>query len=123
MRAMETERNVMRLEIPEGANVQILIGQTPALALPDETRSRHPAVGVGGLMVKGVLGGVVVVTVATLGLHMMLTGTQAAAGGETPARRADQVPPAFQRQIEQQPTVTPPPGQQPPGKNPFGLEN
>jgi hypothetical protein len=43
------------------------------------------------------------------------------------AQTADQVTADFQKQLQQPPTVTPPPGEtgarQPPGKNPFGLEN
>jgi hypothetical protein len=46
---------------------------------------------------------------------------------EAPAQTADQVTADFQRQLQQQPTVIPPPGQtvapETPGKNPFGLEN
>ena len=46
---------------------------------------------------------------------------------EAPAQTADQVSADFQRQLQQPPTVIPPPGQtvapETPGKNPFGLEN
>jgi hypothetical protein len=46
---------------------------------------------------------------------------------EAPPQIAGQVPADFQKQLQQPPTVTPPPGQTgapgTPGKNPFGLEN
>jgi hypothetical protein len=46
---------------------------------------------------------------------------------ESPAQTASQLPADFQRQLQQPPTVTPPPGQtilpETPRKNPFGLEN
>jgi hypothetical protein len=46
---------------------------------------------------------------------------------EALAQAAAQVPADFQRQLQQPPTVIPPPGQTgapgTPGKNPFGLEN
>ena len=46
---------------------------------------------------------------------------------EAPAQAAGQVPADFQRQLQQPPTVIPPPGQavaaETPGKNPFGLED
>ena len=46
---------------------------------------------------------------------------------ESPAQAASQLPADFQRQLQQPPTVTPPPGQtilpETPRKNPFGLEN
>jgi len=46
---------------------------------------------------------------------------------EAPAQAAGQVPADFQRQLQQPPTVIPPPGQtgapETPAKNPFGLEN
>jgi hypothetical protein len=46
---------------------------------------------------------------------------------EAPPQIASQVPADFQRQLQEPPTVTPPPGQTDapgtPGKNPFGLEN
>jgi hypothetical protein len=46
---------------------------------------------------------------------------------EAPEQTAGQVTADFQRQLQQAPTVIPPPGQtaapETPGKNPFGLEN
>jgi hypothetical protein len=46
---------------------------------------------------------------------------------EAPAQTTGEVTANFQKQLQQPPTVTPPPGQTDapgtPGKNPFGLEN
>jgi hypothetical protein len=46
---------------------------------------------------------------------------------EAPAQAAGQIPADLQRQLQQPPTVIPPPGQtgapETRGKNPFGLEN
>ena len=46
---------------------------------------------------------------------------------EAPPQTAGEVTANFQKQLQQPPTVTPPPGQtgapETPGKNPFGLEN
>jgi hypothetical protein len=46
---------------------------------------------------------------------------------EAPAQAAGQIPADLQRQLQQPPTVIPPPGRtiapETPGKNPFGLEN
>jgi hypothetical protein len=46
---------------------------------------------------------------------------------EAPAQTASEVTANFQKQLQQPPTVIPPPGQtgapETPGKNPFGLEN
>ena len=132
----------MYLEIPEGANVQIIVG-TPPLALADETRQECPTQTERRPILKGLV--VVIALVATflVGEHFgdRAAGTQIAAvpmprrslaaeqhvfpDAPIPNPQSQQasrgVPPEFQNELRQPPTVTPPLGT-PPGKNAFGLE-
>lgn len=141
----------MNLELPEGTTVQIFIGRPvpaalaadgSAISLPDPRRARPLLKGVGVILLVG--------AAFYLGQHSVVRhpGVQVAAAGEAapsiPAlprplavpdhplphvAQADpnQVPPDFQRQLQQAPNVVPPPGiplrSQAAGAHPFGLEN
>src|SRR5208282_3363289 len=136
----------MHLEIPEGANVQIIVGQRAALALPNETdaaprltaRAARP-------WTRGIAVGLLLFGSFTLGQRFggrpdasalapaadtgarpepaAVAGPVTADGlrGRQPAGAAAQVPPAFEQQLRRPPTVVPPPGQEAPGRSPFGL--
>lgn len=135
----------MNLEIPEGANVQIFIGVSPPLVIPDQSSltvpSRH----------RGILGSTLKVTA----IFVMVIGGfwvgeqhgQAAdqnvgfagpppqveqvvpgqAAAQPPAPGAGEVPPNFQATLQQPPNFQPPPGQNAGSasgnKNPFGLQD
>ncbi len=141
----------MNLEIPEGANIQIIIGRAPPLALSDQrgdtpvrTRSR----GLLGTTLK--FAGIAVVIFgafwageqrvqpadADVGfaapppVNQAFTGQApgpSRADAQTPATGAGQVPPGFQAQLQQPPSIQPPPGQNAGSgsgnSNPFGLQS
>jgi hypothetical protein len=126
----------MHLMLPDDVRLQVLIapvGATPLLeserpAARAQRASRHP-------LLKGTA------VVALMGLAFLLGQHTHLVFRPTPAAQAEaapqqpppatnlpqQVPPNFERQLQQAPTVTPPPGQPSPdaasGKNPFGMEN
>ncbi len=137
----------MNLQIPEGANVHIMIGSGPALALTDQ-RAELPA----RSRSRGILGATFKVGLVCLlvigsfwigeqrgqgadddaGIGAPPPITQAfpsqAAAAEPPApSAAGQVPPSFTAQLQQQPTIQPAPGQTPASgtgsQNAFGLDN
>jgi hypothetical protein len=132
----------VHLEIPEGANVQIIVG-TPALALADENRQECLAQTGGRPILKGLVVAIALVGTFLVGEHFggRAAGTQIATVSmpqrslaaeqhvfpdaplpnpqSQPTSRG--VPPEFQNGLHQPPTVTPPPGAAT-GTNPFGLE-
>jgi hypothetical protein len=134
----------MELVIPDGAQVQITIGNARLLALPNET-APHPATPKsGGRFLKGVVAGVLILGAFQAGRILPHRGdpippAQASVGERTPpvlpraAAAADQpeaaeIPPAFRDNLAQPPQVAPPPGQAvvaapgtPTPANPFGL--
>jgi hypothetical protein len=121
------------------------------LALPGEATAARPTRRYGRLLLKGSLGLMLLTGTFAIGQHFGsslhapdLARTAAALPRpappaeqhtflehpqprEAPPQIAGQVPADFQKQLQQPPTVTPPPGQTDapgtPGKNPFGLEN
>ena len=121
------------------------------LAAPSDAAAVRPAPRFGRLLLKGGLGVMLLAGSFSIGQHFgssphspQLARTAAALPQpaptleqytlpdrpqprEAPAQTAGQVPADFQRQLQQPPTVTPPPGQTgapgTPAKNPFGLEN
>lgn len=133
----------MHLEIPEGANVQIIVRSSPPLALADESRQERPAQTGGRPILKGLVVAIALVGTFVVGQHFggRAAGTQTAAASiSRPSPAGEQhafpdaplpnpqrqqasggVPPEFQNELRQAPTVTPPPGAAS-GKNPFGLE-
>jgi hypothetical protein len=141
----------MNLEIPEGANVHIFIGKAPTLALTDqraEVVERSRGRGLLGRTLKVGLVGILVIGGFWIGEQRSQTATadtgfaapppvsqafpsqagipnQAAA--RPPAPNAGQVPPSFQAQLQQPPSIQPPPGQNSGsgnnGANAFGLSN
>jgi hypothetical protein len=120
-------------------------------ALSGNTGAPGPARRFGRLLLKGALGVMLLAGSFAVGQHFgsssrapELAGTAAALPRpalsteqpafpdrpqprEAPAQTAGQLPADFQRQLQQPPTVIPPPGQivapGTPAKNPFGLEN
>jgi len=144
----------MELVIPEGARVHITIDNTPVLAVPDETAPTRPPARPSRKLLKGALALVLLFGAFEAGRHLAAqpdasgaTRAAFAMPGQAPAPSPEQhafpdrplrealapaaptqeIPPEFRRQLGQQPSVIPPPGQTPPGgaavKNPFGLEN
>jgi hypothetical protein len=167
----------MQFEIPEGADVHIIIGKPTSWAfsprtcavgkacakldpgvggefpaLPGEATGARQAPRYGHLLLKGGLGLMLLTGSFAIGQHFGssphapdLARTAAALPRPAPPAEqhtfldhaqpreapppqiAGQVPADFQKQLQQPPTVTPPPGQTDapgtPGKNPFGLEN
>ncbi len=142
----------MSFEIPEGANVQVIVGNAPVLALPDETigtDQRRAFRRSGGatlklLMALLLVGSGVLLGWVAGGHHGEATAALPSAGlsspppvaqafpahppaAAAPARSSSaQVPPAFTQQLQQAPTLVPAPGQPPAGapqRNAFGLEN
>ena len=135
----------MQLEIPEGANVQIIVGNSAPLALADESRQTGASRGGARPILKGLIVAIVLVGTFVVGQHFggRAAGTHtavAAASMPRPAPTGEQhafpdpplpnpprqqasvgVPPEFQSELRQPPTVTPPPGAAS-TKNPFGLE-
>ena len=135
----------MLLEIPEGANVQIIVGNAAPLALADESRQTGTLRTGGRPVLKGLVVAIVLVGTFVVGQHFggRTAGTQTAAAAASmprPAPTAKQhafpdlplpnprrqqvsggVPPEFQNELRQPPTVAPPPGAAS-TKNPFGLE-
>ncbi len=136
----------MELVIPDGAQVHITIGNTPPLALANETPPQPAAVQSGGRFLKGVVAGVLILGAFQAGRMMSHRGgpippAQASVEERTPpvlpraAATADQpeaaeIPPAFRGKLSQPPQVAPPPGQPavaapgtPTPANPFGLHD
>ena len=134
----------MHLEIPEGANVQIIIGSPTLLALADESQQARPTQTGGWPILKGLAVAIGLVGTFVVGQHFgeRPAGAQIAAAvsmpppaptreqhafpdaplpNSQPQQDSGGVPPEFQDQLRQPPTVTPPPGTTS-GKNPFGLE-
>jgi len=118
------------------------------LAIPGEASAARPAPRFGRLLLKGGLGVMLLAGSFAVGQHFggsphtpELARTAVALPRpaptadqhafpdrpQPPAQTASQLPADFQRQLQQPPTVTPPPGQtilpETPRKNPFGLEN
>ena len=142
----------MSFEIPEGANVQIIVSNAPVLALPDETSRadqraafrRSGGAALKLLMALLLVGGGVLLGWVAGAHHAEATAALPSAGLPSPPPVAQafpvhppavaqaapsppaQVPPAFTQQLRQAPTVVPAPGQPPvgaPHRNAFGLEN
>lgn len=147
----------MSFEVPDGASIQIIVGKAPPLAMSDETgRPREPArkTSIWRTSVKGLVAVALLVGGFAIGQHSngangsaKLGTAQAAASSTpppvqrafpdhalatdhpalTPAPTSDQVPPTFTQELQQPPTVVPPPGQPPgsaaPAKSAFGLDN
>lgn len=139
----------MNLEIPDGVNVQIIVGDTPLLAL-DSQSTRGTVAGRAGRSHGALLK--VFSVVALLGSGFLvgaLVGghhSQATAFPTVPAVRAPppvaqsyavtppgpvpsptpKIPPPLAERLGEVPTVMPAPGQPPSGtprRNAFGLEN
>jgi hypothetical protein len=142
----------MNFEIPEGANVHIIIGRAPPLVLTDQ-RAEPPLRPRG----RGIIGTTLKFTsIAVLVIGAFWVGEQRvqAAGADTgfaapsPVNQAfpsvvpppsqaeaqrpsvappDQFPPSFQAQLQTPPDIQPPPGQNPAAangnQNAFGLSN
>ena len=167
------ERRRMQFEIPEDANVHIVIGKPTSwsfsprtcsagkayaglgpegggelVALSGEPSAARPAPRFRRHLLKGSLSAMLLAGSFAVGLHFgsfprapELARTAAALPRPTPTteQRAFPDPPQppeasavtagevtanFQKQLQQSPTVIPPPGlPETPGKNPFGLEN
>lgn len=135
----------MHFEIPEGANVHIIVGNSAPLALVDESRQAGTLRTGGRPVLKGLVVAIVLVGTFVVGQHFggRAAGTQTAAAAASmprPAPTGEQhafpdlplpnpqrqqasggLPTEFQNELRQPPTVTPPPGSAS-GKNPFGLE-
>jgi len=135
----------MELVIPDGAQVHITIGNTPLLALPNETAPQPATQKSGARFLKGIVAGVLVLGAFQAGQVMSHRGdpvppAQASVAERAPpvlprtAAMADQpeaaeIPPAFRDKLAQPPQVAPPPGQAavvapgtPTPANPFGLQ-
>ena len=142
----------MNFEIPDGTQVQVIIGKAPLLALPDGTEAERPKSSPGRPILMAAIAVLLLAGAFTGGRLVGAHGAHAGVASATeavahppppPVRQgfpdhaladptagnaAGQVPEAFQRELQQQPTVVPPPGKPaapPPtaGKNGFGLEN
>jgi hypothetical protein len=133
----------MNLEIPEGANVQIIIGPALPLALTDQ-REEAPARmrGRGGIGTTLKFAGIAVLifgafwvgeqrvrpAIAEAGFAAPQPVSQgpgpSQADAQAPTAPAGQVPAEFQAQLQQQPSIQPPPGQNAGSgnSNPFGLQ-
>ncbi len=134
----------MELVIPDGAQVHITIGNTPLLALPNETVPQPATPKSGGRFLQGVVAGVLILGAFQAGRIMShrddpIPLAQASvaerappvlprAGAAADQPEAAEIPPAFREKLAQPPQVAPPPGQAAvvaPGTstpaNPFGL--
>jgi hypothetical protein len=134
----------MELVIPDGARVHITIGNTPLLALPNETATQPAALKSGSRFLKSVVAGALILGAFQAGRVMSHRGdpippAQASVEERTPPglpravaapdqAAAVQIPPAFRDKLAQPPQVAPPPGQaavaapgDPTPANPFGL--
>jgi hypothetical protein len=127
----------MNFEIPEGANIQIIIGRVPPLALTDQrteapVRTRDRSVigttlkfaGIAMLVFSAFWVGEQRVQPAQAFPNQAPAPSQAEA--QTPGAGAGQVPPDFQAQLQQPPSIQPAPGQNTGSgggnNNPFGLQ-
>ena len=125
----------MNLEIPEGANIQIIIGRAPPFALTDQraetpvrTRDRH----IIGTTLKFAGITLLVFSAFWVGEQRAQPAqafpNQAPVPGQAEAQTpgAGQVPPDFQAQLQQPPSIQPAPGQNTGSgggnSNPFGLQ-
>jgi hypothetical protein len=114
----------MELVIPDGAQVHIMVGQPPLVALPNDPRAvasqpERPS----GRIVKSLVVGVLLIGAFQTGRllpHHAETASAAqptAAAGTVPdvtgRSAAGEIPPAFRAQIAQPPHVVPPPGATP----------
>lgn len=124
----------MNLELPADARIQIFVAPAgdpvprpeSTLVLPSPAPRRR-------LLLKGTIVLVLVGSAYLFGEHgghlaPSLRNVQAQNLAATPplaqGTTSDQgVPSAFAQQLQQPPSVTPPPGAAAPGKNPFGLED
>ncbi len=134
----------MELVIPDGAQVHISIGNTPLLALPNETVPQPAAVKSGGRFLKGVVAGVLILGAFQAGRVMShrddpIPPAQASIQERTPPvlpraapaaneQAGAEIPTTFRDKLAQPPQVAPPPGQAavaapgtPVPANPFGL--
>ncbi len=134
----------MELVIPEGAQVHITIGNTPLLALPNETAPQPATPRSSGRFLRGVVAGVLILGAFQAGRIVSHRGdpippAQASvverappvlprAGGAADQPAGVEIPPAFRDKLAQPPQVAPPPGQAvvaapgtPTPANPFGL--
>ena len=68
----------MHLEIPEGANVQIIVGSSAPLAFADESRQERPAQTGGRPILKGLVVAIALVGTFVVGQHFggRAAGTQ-----------------------------------------------
>ena len=117
----------MRLEIPENAQVHIVIGRARPLALPDETggaRRRSTIVRpmIRGAVVAALLCGAFVMGKQFGAVRTIAPAVAAAQPQPDDGQAAGSMPPAFTQQLQQPPVVTPPPARPAPGKSPFGLD-
>lgn len=142
----------MNLEIPDGANVHIFIGRASPLALTDQRAEPPPRSrgrGIIGASLKFTSIAMLVIGAFWVGEQRVQTASadtgfatpppvnqafpnaapspsQAAAQLPSPAA-PDQVPPNFQTQLQQPPSIQPPPGQNSgaanANPNAFGLSN
>src|ERR1700722_214712 len=111
----------MELVIPDGAQVQITVGQPPLLALPQDPRAvASLPERSSGRIVKSLLAGVLLIGAFQAGRflpHHPETASAAqptaAAPGVTGSSAAGEIPPAFRAQTAQPPHVVPPPGAAP----------
>ena len=141
----------MNLEIPEGAHIQIFIGNAQPFGLADhrdELPLNRSGGGIAGTLLKCVLiGGLVVggyvvgqfryeAANAEAGFPALPAVSQAfpseapgpsQAAAQPLAPDAGKVPPNFRATLQQQPSIQPPPGQNTNSasgnKNPFGLQD
>jgi hypothetical protein len=142
--------------IGKPATAKVCAGLDPGaaatlLAVPGDAAAGRPAPHFGRLLLKGGLGVMLLTGSFAVGQHfgspsrtveLARTAVALPRAAPTadqrafpehpqlrgaPAQTAGEVTANFQRQLQQPPTVTPPPGQtsamETPGKNPFGLEN
>lgn len=124
----------MNVELPEGAHVQILITPSAPAPLLLERPSTADALSVPRHSRHRILKGVAVL--ALLGLAFLAGERINFQSRAVPAAQAQTypaspppngIPPAFRRQLQTTPRVTPPPGTAAPaakaGEDGFGLEN
>ncbi len=142
----------MQLTIPEGAHIQIIVGgHAPMLALPNDPPAGVVSYTRRRPLLTAALAGALLFGAYQFGRHTgpgasatkvaqaepqaavpsSLVAEPSAETGSQPPRAAAarpaaspaQIPPAFTQQLQQAPTVVPPPGQpsSPGGSNPFGL--
>jgi hypothetical protein len=114
----------MRLEIPENAQVHIVIGRGRPLALPDETGGARRQSTIVRPIVRGAVVAALLCGAFVMGKQFGAVRTIAPAVAAAQPQPDDRqtMPPAFTHQLQQPPVVTPPPARPAPGKSPFGLD-